>query len=184
MSNGPACGDAEELPFADSSFDAVLSTYALEHSVNPRQMLREMARIVKPGGRIVLLGPAWDFPFWYPNSLVTRARSRPWLVNYSLARFAAQLAALLGGESPFLIVEEPDAFSQPFIHDADAVYVVWTHEVIRQMKRWGLRLVKAEADNPLLGENVVLRAVKRALMLLPAYRTAGSTILLAFERSA
>jgi len=43
------CADAEDLPFADRSFDAVLSTYALEHSVNPAQMLREMVRVVKPG---------------------------------------------------------------------------------------------------------------------------------------
>lgn len=179
-----ACADAESLPFADASFDATLSTYALEHSVNPAQMLAEMVRVVRPGGRIILLGPAWDFPFWYPNSLITRARNQTWLTAYSFKRLFAQLRAMLGGRLPFLIVDEPDAFTQPFIHDSDAVYVVWSYEVIRQMKSWGCRLLTAEADTPLLGKSTVGRFVKRAMMLLPAYRAAGSTILMAFERKA
>src|SRR5215475_4758892 len=78
-----ACGDAEALPFADASVDAVLSTYALEHSTDPIQMLSEMVRVVRPGGRIVLLGPAWDFPFWFPNSLSSKAKNRFWLLKYT-----------------------------------------------------------------------------------------------------
>jgi SAM-dependent methyltransferase len=176
------CGDAEDLPFADSSLDAVLSTYALEHTVNPVRMLSEMVRVVRPGGRIVLLGPAWDFPFWFPNSLRSRAKSRLWLFQYSLKRFCAQVRALLGGPSPFMIVEEPDAFTQPFVYDSDAVYVMWTYEVIRQMKKWGCRLVHASVDEKMLGLNLIVSSLKRLLMLSPLYKNAGSTALMVFER--
>ncbi len=176
------CADAEALPFAECSFDAVLSTYALEHSVNPVQMLQELVRVVRRGGRIVLLGPAWDFPFWYPNSLLTRARSVSWRLRYTVKRFAGQVKSLLGGRSPYLIIEEPDAFTEPFVYDADAVYVVWSYEVIRQMKCWGCKVVHVEVDNQLLGSNSLVRPGKRLLMLLPAYRHAGSTLLMVFER--
>lgn len=176
------CADAEALPFAEGTFDAVLSTYALEHSVNPVQMLSELVRVVRPGGRIVLLGPAWDFPFWYPNSLLTKARSVPWRVRYTLKRFAGQMKALMGGRSPYLIIEQPDAFTEPFINDADAVYVVWSFEVVRQMKTWGCKLVHIEVDNELLGANPFVKLGKRLLKLLPAYRHAGSTLLMVFER--
>lgn len=177
-----ACADAEALPFADEHFDAAIATFALEHSVEPASMLREMYRVVKLGGRIVLLGPTWDYPFWYPNSLGSRAGSLLWRLRYTLGRLAAQIKAVVFGKSPFLIVEEPDAFSQPFVCDADAVYVVWSYEVIRQMKRWGCRLLHCEVDNRLLGSTALVRLMKRLLMLLPQYRFAGSTVLMVFER--
>ncbi|MEM2351979.1 MAG: class I SAM-dependent methyltransferase, partial [Thermoproteota archaeon] len=66
------CGDAEFLPFRRGVFDALLATFVLEHSTAPAQLLSEMCRVVRLGGVIVLLGPTWDFPWWYPNSLRAR----------------------------------------------------------------------------------------------------------------
>ena len=86
------------------------------------------------------------------------------------------------GASPWMIIEEPDALTQPFVYDSDAVYVVWTYEVIRQMHEWGWRLIHGEADTPLLGDNALVRFGKRVLMKLRAYRYAGSTVLLVFEK--
>lgn len=176
------CADAEALPFARESFDTAISTFALEHSVDPVRMLREMHKAVRPGGRIVLLGPAWDLPFWYPNALRSRAGSFPWRCWYTWRRLIGQIKAWFLGWLPFLMIEEPDAFSRPYVYDADAVYVVWSYEVIQQMKRWGCRLAHCEVDDQLLGSNPLVRLFKRLLMLLPLYRYAGSTLLMVFER--
>jgi len=46
--------DAEALEFADASFDAVLSLFALLHFPNPLTALKEMLRVLRPGGRLVL----------------------------------------------------------------------------------------------------------------------------------
>jgi len=43
-------GDAFRLPFADGSFDVVLSTGLFEHFEDPEPIVREMARVLKPGG--------------------------------------------------------------------------------------------------------------------------------------
>jgi SAM-dependent methyltransferase len=43
-------GDSRALPFADASFDVVLSGGLLEHFRDPAPVLREMARILRPGG--------------------------------------------------------------------------------------------------------------------------------------
>lgn len=47
-------GIAESLPFPDSSFNKVVSISCLEHFANPLQGLQEMARVLKPGGRLAL----------------------------------------------------------------------------------------------------------------------------------
>lgn len=176
------CGDAEALPFAAQCFDAAVCTFALEHSADPVAMLNEMCRVVKQGGTIVLLGPSWDLPFWYPNSLKSKSTSWWWRISYTSHRLLHQLWATVSGTMPFEIVENPDAFSYPFIYDADAVYVVWTYEVIHKMRSWGCRLIHWEVDDRLLGSNPLVRLLKRLVMLLPQYRRAGSTVLLVFER--
>jgi ubiquinone/menaquinone biosynthesis C-methylase UbiE len=46
-------GKAESLPFGDAEFDVVVSRSALHHFLDPAVTLREMARVLKPGGRMV-----------------------------------------------------------------------------------------------------------------------------------
>jgi demethylmenaquinone methyltransferase/2-methoxy-6-polyprenyl-1,4-benzoquinol methylase len=47
-------GDACALPFADGSFDAVTISFGLRNIVDPDVALREMARVTRPGGRLVV----------------------------------------------------------------------------------------------------------------------------------
>lgn len=49
--------DGQVLPFPDDSFEGVLSTQVLEHVPDPRSLLAEMYRVVKPGGWLVISLP-------------------------------------------------------------------------------------------------------------------------------
>ena len=60
--DGIALGVGEQLPFADDSFDLILSNEVLEHVVDDRACAVEMARVTRPGGRIVIFAPNR----WYP----------------------------------------------------------------------------------------------------------------------
>lgn len=53
------CGDAEQLPLADESVDVIFSSLALQWCANMPKLLRELRRVLKPGGQIVFstLGP-------------------------------------------------------------------------------------------------------------------------------
>lgn len=53
--------DGKRLPFPDASFDSVLTTEVLEHIFNPDEALAELARVLRPGGRMLLTCPfAWE----------------------------------------------------------------------------------------------------------------------------
>jgi ubiquinone/menaquinone biosynthesis C-methylase UbiE len=50
-------GDAQHLPFADASFDTVVANAMLHHVESPTRVLREMVRVRRPGGRLVIVEP-------------------------------------------------------------------------------------------------------------------------------
>jgi ubiquinone/menaquinone biosynthesis C-methylase UbiE len=52
-------GKAEALPYPDASFDGAIAARLLLHVTDPDAVLREMKRVVKPGGRVVVMD--WDF---------------------------------------------------------------------------------------------------------------------------
>lgn len=63
-------GDLARLPFASNSFDGVTCGYVLEHLPNPRPGLAELSRVMRPGGRMLLLvtedsvAGAWTSRLW------------------------------------------------------------------------------------------------------------------------
>ena len=54
-----AVGDAEDLPFADRSFDSVVTNFGLLHLGRPEKALAEAHRVLRPGGRVA-------FTVWAP----------------------------------------------------------------------------------------------------------------------
>lgn len=48
-------GDAENLPFPDNSFDIAISRLAFHHFTNPEHCFSEMARVLTPGGKLVVI---------------------------------------------------------------------------------------------------------------------------------
>jgi SAM-dependent methyltransferase len=53
-------GDAEDLPFAGRSFNALVCNFGINHFPRPERAMREFARVLTPGGGIAL--SAWDLP--------------------------------------------------------------------------------------------------------------------------
>ena len=54
-------GDLAALPFADATFDAALNIVTLEHVQDPARVVCELARVLAPGGRLLLIAPhEWE----------------------------------------------------------------------------------------------------------------------------
>lgn len=72
--------DAEQLPFPDESFDAVTCAFGVRNFVHLEQGLHEMLRVLKPGGRMVILELATpDSSFIRPFYNLYTRRIIPWL---------------------------------------------------------------------------------------------------------
>lgn len=90
--------DAQSLPFDDASFDAVTCLEALEFMRDWRQAVREMLRVLRPGGLLMVsnrIGPdAWklpgrslrtdEFSTWLREIGLPDAHAQSWLVDYDL----------------------------------------------------------------------------------------------------
>jgi ubiquinone/menaquinone biosynthesis C-methylase UbiE len=53
-------GDVHELPFADATFSAVRAERMLQHVEDPRRAMGELARVTRPGGRVVIFDTDWE----------------------------------------------------------------------------------------------------------------------------
>lgn len=71
-------GDATDLPFPEASFDVIVSSLSLHHWDHPERAAGELARVLRPGGRLFV----YDFPFAPFDKLTAAARAE--------SRFAAQ----------------------------------------------------------------------------------------------
>jgi SAM-dependent methyltransferase len=60
------CLDGQNLPFDDDTFDSGVSFEVLEHTPDPARLLAELARVVKPGGTVVVTTPntLWEPVHW------------------------------------------------------------------------------------------------------------------------
>lgn len=97
-------GDATAIPAPDGEFDAVLCTEMLEHHPEPIRVVKELARILKPGGILLLTAPLgsgihqepYHFyggytPYWYEKFLTEAGFGRITITaNQGFYRFFSQ----------------------------------------------------------------------------------------------
>src|SRR3990167_3535061 len=70
-----------ELPIAPASLDLVILPHTLEYIDNPRQLLSEACRVVKPEGHIIILGFN-PFSLWGLKRHLAKNKSVPWSENF------------------------------------------------------------------------------------------------------
>jgi len=118
-------GDAESLPFGDASFDAVSIAFGIRNVPDRDRALAEMARVTRPGGRVVVLelsepprgffGPFARFHMHtlvpYVGGLISGASEYKYLVR-SIAAFppAAEFSAKMENAGLRVLETEPLTF--------------------------------------------------------------------------
>jgi phosphatidylethanolamine/phosphatidyl-N-methylethanolamine N-methyltransferase len=97
--------DAEATEFADGQFDTAVAMFVASVVPNPRRMLAELRRVVRPGGNIVLVnhfaaegGPRW----WVERAMAPASRRLGWHPDFAMrALFEAEdIAGIKTGPMP------------------------------------------------------------------------------------
>jgi ubiquinone/menaquinone biosynthesis C-methylase UbiE len=90
------CGEVEHLPFADNAFDAITFRGAFHHVSDPAQSMKEVHRILRPGGQVVFFEPNGDPWIWRAARRLYYAMSHRFSSGHRSYR-ARELHALLEG---------------------------------------------------------------------------------------
>jgi demethylmenaquinone methyltransferase / 2-methoxy-6-polyprenyl-1,4-benzoquinol methylase len=133
---------AECLPFPDASFDHLTFTYLLRYVDDPAAVMRELARVVRPGGRIVALD------FGVPPNPILRTMWRAYtaiglpLIGRAISQQWASVGAFLRGSIERFNAAHPQ------------------HDVERSWREAGL--VDVRVDRMSFGAGVVMTGVRAA----------------------
>ncbi|HWR90759.1 MAG TPA: methyltransferase domain-containing protein, partial [Dissulfurispiraceae bacterium] len=167
-----------DVALPDASFDVVFSLYVIEHLVWPQKFLREMVRLTRPGGMLVIICPSFrnagrmpSLPHGGPGSLKEKLRRAdfggvirhmyyrlywPCMISH---RFPA-------ARHPWLINLTPACLDESWATDNDAVYMVDRAECIEELSGLGAedvteRVLDAVAERPEHDESVCFIAAKK-----------------------
>ena len=129
-------GDIQELPFIDASFDVVVAAWMLYHVPDLDRGISELARVLRPGGRLVAATNASD----HLREMLDLAGVGEWGFSFR----ADNGAELLGRH--FASVEKRDASGTVRLHDADQIRAYLGSSI--RLKAWADRV--PELDKPLV----------------------------------
>jgi len=144
--------DAYNLPFIESAFDVVLSMFVIEHLVFPALFLDESWRVLKPGGKLLLISPDFTINAMQSERIgisygpgrekLRKGKLLDAILTFFDGRIRIYLKRLYrkmeirNGKCKFPILLNPRCFElEGFTTDCDAVYPVCPEELINYMKK-------------------------------------------------
>lgn len=170
---------AEDLPFRDGEFNAIVSVFTLEHLNKPRESLLEMIRVLKTGGYLFLIAPNLELPFSYPSAL--RHRSRLFRLKFYFVRFFDYIKCLLG-KNNFRVLKDNylKTTGRYEKKDDDLVYLVSSYEVINFLRKRNFKFVFINKFNPV--SLSIKEIIKNFITYLPGMKYYGTELFIIAEK--
>jgi ubiquinone/menaquinone biosynthesis C-methylase UbiE len=148
--------DASRLPFADQTFGVVCAMEFIEHVWPVECVLREMDRVLKPGGQIVLTSPNLLSPLWpirdFPRMLSRHQFRPPLYTSFRQALWFLRKSCQLSfgkmlSSTPEFIPRKPDVEHADFGGDFDAVYYSNSRDILLFFQGLGYRVRRGSEVN-------------------------------------
>ncbi len=121
----PVAGDACALPFSTGAFDVVISSECIEHTLDPRGAVREMYRVTRPGGLLLITVPnrIWHFAATFANWFGLRPYEgyEHWLGWGEMRQILAELRARVLQMRGFHLVPPVIPVTRPLLRRIDVL---------------------------------------------------------------
>jgi len=116
-------GDLLHVPFRDGMFAACRIDRVLQHLHDPGRVVRELARVLKPGGTLVAFDNDWDtLTLTLDNRRAAAALTRFWSDSFASGRVGMDLAALFSDAGLTDIIAEPRTLALTDLEIAEKVF--------------------------------------------------------------
>lgn len=154
-------GDAEAMPFEDGSFDLVYSNGVIHHTPNTRQVVREMHRVLRPGGRAIVMVYAEHSLHYWRRLFYDLGIAKGEIDNVSMGDIMSRTVELSShGSRPLVKVYTRRRLRAMFADFADIR--IYKRQLIREELPPRLAWVPLDLAGRLFGWNLIIKARKRA----------------------
>jgi ubiquinone/menaquinone biosynthesis C-methylase UbiE len=151
--------DAESLPFDDNTFDLVYSNGVLHHTPNTTRAVSEILRVLKPGGRaIVMVYAENSLQYWRNLVWHHGMKGGEGLANHSMGDIMSRTVERTGNEARPLVKVYTKPRLRRLFHDFASIHIVQRQispEIVPRRLRWFLPLIERMA-----GWNLIIKARK------------------------
>ena len=151
--------DAETLPFPDNTFDVVYSNGVIHHTPNTEQVVQEIRRVLKPGGKaIIMLYAEHSWHYWY-RLVWEQGWKRGMLQRYSIGEIMSRRVEITKNDArPLVKVYSARRLRRMFKGFKGHQFL--KRQMITSELPEGLRWIPVEPVSRLVGWNIIIKATK------------------------
>ena len=151
--------DAEALPFADRTFDLVYSNGVLHHTPNTRQVVQEIRRVLKPGGKAIIMMYAEHSIHYWRELVATLGLKRDLLKNHSMGEIMSRYVEISQNDARPLVKVYTSARLRR-LFDGFEGRAIYKHQLLASEVPSVCAWLPLGLSARLMGWNVIIKARK------------------------
>jgi ubiquinone/menaquinone biosynthesis C-methylase UbiE len=153
--------DAERMPFDDSSFELVYSNGVIHHTPNTRQVVEEIHRVLKPGGKAIIMVYAENSLHYWRNLVLDLGMRQGLLVSNSVGDIMSRFVEITENDAKPLVKVYTRRRLRLLFRGFTRISIVQRQMVAAEVPRM-LSWIKLSTLGKLMGWNLILKAHKPA----------------------
>jgi len=151
--------DAEELPFEDNYFDLIYSNGVIHHTPNTAQMVREIYRTLKPGGKVIIMVYAENSLHYWRNLVKDIGLDKRELYDSSMGEIMSRHVEISENNAKPLVKVYTKPRIRQIFQDFTNIKILQRQLTAPELPR-SLRWLPLEFTSQWVGWNLILKAKK------------------------
>ncbi len=152
-------GDAESLPFEVNSYDLVYSNGVLHHIPNTSGVIKEIHRVLKPGGKAIIMVYAQNSKHYWDNLLKEEGLRKGLIWNFSMGEIMSRVVEIGKHDARPLVKVYTRSILRAMFKDFERVCIV-KRQITKAELTGLLKCLPLDVAGKIMGWNLVVKATK------------------------